>query len=163
ARTGLAVMFFDLNGFKQINDGLGHQAGDELLRLVAKRLRSSTRLSDLVGRLGGDGFLIATPTTHGRADAMRLPRKLLYSFVDPFVISGREVYCLPSIGIAHFPEDGNTAELLLRNADMAMYAAKQNKARPVANFEPHMLSEAAERLSIENDLRRACERGEFVL
>ncbi len=162
-KSGLAVLYLDLNGFKQVNDGMGHQAGDELLRLVAKRLRASTRLSDVVGRLGGDEFIIgASDLTYPKAGS-NLAHKILYNFADPFVISGREIYCLPSIGVAHYPNDGNTADLLVRNADMAMYAAKQNKARPVVVFEPHMLSVAEERLDIENDLRRALARQEFVL
>ena len=162
-KTGLAVLFLDLNSFKQVNDGLGHQAGDELLKQVAKRLRACTRLSDVVGRLGGDEFLIvAADATEPRVGAS-LAQKIIYSFADPFQILGREIYCVPSIGVAHYPDDGDTAELLVRNADMAMYAAKQNKAHPVVLFEPHMLSAAADRLDIENDLRRAYERKEFVL
>ena len=162
-KIGLAVLYLDLNGFKQINDGMGHQAGDELLRLVAKRLKSCTRLSDIVGRLGGDEFIIGAADLAGNRAGINLAHKVLYSFADPFVINGREIFCLPSIGVAHYPGDGNTADLLLRNADMAMYAAKQNKARPVMVFEPHMLSVAAERLDIENDLRRALARQEFVM
>jgi len=162
-KTGLAVLFIDLNGFKQVNDGLGHQAGDELLKQVAKRLRACTRLSDVVGRLGGDEFLIvAADATEPRVGSS-LAQKIIYSFADPFQILGREIYCVPSIGVAHYPDDGNTAEFLVRNADMAMYTAKQNKAHPVVLFEPHMLSAAADRLDIENDLRRAYERKEFVL
>lgn len=163
-RSGLAVLYIDLNGFKQINDGMGHQAGDELLRLVAKRLKSSTRLSDIVGRLGGDEFIVCAADLADTKDGgANLAHKILYNFADPFVINGREIYCLPSVGVAHFPNDGNTADLLVRNADMAMYAAKQNKTRPVVVFESHMLSVAAERLDIENDLRRALARQEFIL
>ncbi len=162
-KSGIAVLYLDLNGFKQVNDGMGHQAGDELLRLVAKRLKSCTRLSDIVGRLGGDEFIICAADLTGARGGLNLAHKVLYSFADPFVINGREIFCLPSIGVAHYPGDGNTADLLLRNADMAMYAAKQNKARPVMVFEPHMLSAAADRLDIENDLRRALARQEFVL
>jgi len=162
-KTGLAVLYLDLNGFKQVNDGLGHQAGDELLRLVAKRLRASTRLSDVVGRLGGDEFIIGASDLADPKAGANLAHKILYNFADPFVIGGREIFCLPSIGVARYPTDGNTADLLVRNADMAMYAAKQNKSRPVMVFEPHMLSVAEERLDIENDLRRALARQEFVL
>ncbi len=162
-KTSLAVLYLDLNGFKQINDGMGHQAGDELLRSVASRLRSSTRLSDIVGRLGGDEFLIVATDVNDQNSSKQLADKLLYSFAHPFVVEGREIYCLPSIGISHYPNDGNTAQLLIRNADMAMFAAKQSKARAAVCFESHMLSAASERLSIENDLRRALERQEFVL
>ena len=162
-KSGIAVLYLDLNGFKQVNDGMGHQAGDKLLRLVAKRLKSCTRLSDIVGRLGGDEFIICAADLTGARGCLILAHKVLYSFADPFVINGREIFCLPSIGVAHYPGDGNTADLLLRNADIAMYAAKQNKARPVIVFEPHMLSAAADRLDIENDLRRALARQEFVL
>jgi len=162
-KSGLAILFLDLNGFKQINDGLGHAAGDDLLRLVAGRLRASTRLSDVVGRLGGDEFLIVASDITDSKGAAQLAHKVLYSFADPFQISGREIYCMPSIGVSRFPDDGNTADLLIRNADIAMYAAKQNKARQVVLFESHMLKLAAERLSIENDLRRAFEKKEFVL
>lgn len=162
-KNGVAVLYLDLNGFKQVNDGLGHHAGDELLKLVARRLRAGMRLSDVVGRLGGDEFLIVASDINDRAAGVTLAHKLLYSFSDPFLIEGREIYCPPSIGLSHYPEDGATADLLVRNADMAMYAAKQNKSRPVVMFEPSMLSVAAERLNIENDLRRAFERHEFEL
>ncbi len=157
------MLYIDLNGFKQVNGGMGHQAGDELLRLVAKRLKTSTRFSDVVGRLGGDEFVIGASDLTDIKGGAALVHKVLYNFGDPFTINGREIYCLQSIGVAHFSADGNTADLLIRNADMAMYAAKQNKTRPVVVFESHMLSVAAERLDIENDLRRVLARQEFIL
>lgn len=162
-KSRLAVLYLDLNGFKQVNDGMGHQAGDELLRMVARRLRSITRLSDIVGRLGGDEFLVVASDLSDSNGGVNLAQKILYSFADPFVVQDREIYCAPAIGVCHYPDDGNSADLLIRNADMAMYTAKQNKSQAVVTFNPKMLSVAAERLNIENDLRRALEHREFVL
>ncbi|TAL00439.1 MAG: bifunctional diguanylate cyclase/phosphodiesterase [Rhodospirillaceae bacterium] len=162
-RTGLAVLFLDLNGFKQINDSLGHQAGDELLRLVARRLKACTRLSDAVGRLGGDEFLIVAPDATDAHGGAHLAEKILYTFADPFRLADREIFCVPAIGITYYPEHGSTADDLIRNADVAMYEAKRNRGRPFATFAPQMLEVSARRLEVEHDLHRAFENREFVL
>lgn len=161
--VGLAVLFLDLNGFKQVNDGLGHHAGDQLLRQVAKRLRACTRLSDVVGRLGGDEFLIVAPEVTSTHAASVLVEKILYTFSDPFRIEEREIYCLPSIGVAFYPNDGETPDTIIRNADVAMYEAKQNKSLRFVTFEQDMQAGSARRLDMGNDLRRALEREELVL
>jgi len=163
AGSGLAVLFLDLNGFKQINDGLGHATGDELLRLVAKRLQSCTRGSDIVGRLGGDEFLMVAPDIDGRADAINLAEKILYNFADPFRLGGREIYCQPAIGIAFYPEDAADSGTLIRNADIAMYAVKARKADRYAAFTPAMHKATAAKLNIETELHRAFERHELLL
>jgi len=162
-RAGLAVLFLDLNGFKQINDSMGHQAGDELLRLVARRLKACTRLSDAVGRLGGDEFLIVAPDATDQQGGAHLAEKILYTFADPFRLGDREIFCVPSIGITYYPEHGTTADDLIRNADVAMYEAKRNRGRPFATFVPQMLEVSAHRLEVEHDLHRAFENREFVL
>jgi len=162
-RSGLAVLFLDLNGFKQINDSLGHQAGDELLRLVARRLKACTRLSDAVGRLGGDEFLIVAPDATGAQGGAHLAEKILYTFADPFRLGDREIFCVPAIGITYYPDHGTTADDLIRNADVAMYEAKRNRGRPYATFSPEMLEVSARRLEVEHDLHRAFENREFVL
>jgi diguanylate cyclase (GGDEF)-like protein/PAS domain S-box-containing protein len=162
-KTGLALLFLDLNGFKQINDGLGHQAGDDLLRQVAKRLRDATRASDIVGRFGGDEFLIIAPEVTSRYAGSALIDKIISHFSEPFSIDGREIFCKPSIGIAYCPKDGNTPDALIRNADLAMYAAKQNTSFPFVSFDPEMQHLSIKRLNLENDLRRAIDRNELVL
>lgn len=162
-KTGLALLFLDLNGFKQINDGLGHQAGDDLLRQVAKRLRASTRASDIVGRFGGDEFLIIAPEVTSRHAGTALIDKIIAHFSEPFDIDGREIFCRPSIGIAYHPKDGETPDALIRNADLAMYAAKQNSAFRFVSFDPEMQYLSINRLNLENDLRRAIERHELML
>jgi diguanylate cyclase (GGDEF)-like protein/PAS domain S-box-containing protein len=162
-KSGLAVLFLDLNGFKQINDNLGHQAGDELLRLVARRLKACTRLSDAVGRLGGDEFLIVAPDASDAQAGAHLAEKILYTFADPFKLGDREIFCVPAIGITYYPEQGTTAEDLIRNADVAMYDAKRNRGKPFANFDSQMLEASARRLEVEHDLHRAFENREFVL
>jgi diguanylate cyclase (GGDEF)-like protein/PAS domain S-box-containing protein len=159
----LAVLFLDLNGFKQINDGLGHQAGDALLRQVAQRLRGCTRLSDIVGRLGGDEFLVVAPEIAGSEDGAQFVNKILYSFREPFRIGTEEVFCLPSVGVAFFPEDGDSAEALIRHADLAMYEAKRNKLQRFVAYEPHMQARSDRRLALENDLRQSIEQQRFDL
>jgi diguanylate cyclase (GGDEF)-like protein/PAS domain S-box-containing protein len=162
-RTGLAVLFLDLNGFKDVNDALGHQAGDDLLRAVASRLRACTRASDVVGRFGGDEFLIIAPGVVDREKLISITDKILYTFSDPFRIGERSVYCRPSIGVAYYPEDGKTPETLIHHADIAMYEAKKGKSERFVVFEPRMQKTIAYRLDLQNDLQRALEQDEFEL
>lgn len=162
-RTKVAVAFIDLNRFKLVNDTLGHHAGDDLLKLVAKRLRSCTRVSDTIGRLGGDEFLIVAPDAADARAGARLAEKVMYAMSDPFVIHNNELYCRASIGIAFYPDDGETADQLLRNADMAMYSAKRNPEHRFALYDPGMRQQQGSHLSLENDLRRALGADEFEL
>lgn len=163
SNSHLAVFFLDLNGFKQINDVMGHHAGDELLRKVAKRLQSCTRLSDIVGRLGGDEFLIAALDVADQASAALMVDKVLYSFSEPFTVAGDEIFCRPSIGVAVFPQDGDTTEALIQHADVAMYEAKRNKAADFIAYETRMQRHDKRLLGLESDLYRALERQEFQL
>ncbi|HYH39510.1 MAG TPA: EAL domain-containing protein [Azospirillum sp.] len=163
AQTKVAVSFIDLNRFKQVNDTLGHQAGDELLKLVARRLRNCTRVADTVGRLGGDEFLVVAPDAADRQAGARLAEKILYSMSEPFMVHGQEIYCGGAIGIAFFPDDGDSADQLLRNADLAMYHAKRNPEHPYAFYDQGMREQTGFHLGMEADLRRAITNGEFEL
>ena len=159
-RTKVAVAFLDLNRFKQVNDTLGHHAGDDLLKLVAKRLRNCTRVTDTVGRLGGDEFLIVAPDAADRASGARLVEKILYSMGEPFAVHNQELFCGASIGIAFYPDDGETADQLLRNADLAMYHAKRNPEQKYVFYETGMRERSGFTLGLESDLRRAAASGE---
>ena len=163
SRTKVAVVFIDLNRFKQVNDSLGHHAGDELLKMVARRLRNSTRVSDTVGRLGGDEFLIVAPDAADRGAGTRLVEKIQYSMSEPFSIRGQEIYCGASVGVAFYPDDGDSADELLRNADLAMYHAKRNPERRFVYYEPGMREQSGFHLGLENDMRRAVAGNEFEL
>ncbi|WP_207458410.1 EAL domain-containing protein [Azospirillum sp. SYSU D00513] len=163
SRTKVAVAFLDLNRFKQVNDTMGHHAGDELLKLVARRLRNCTRVTDTVGRLGGDEFLIVAPDAADRNAGARLAEKVLYSMSEPFGVFNQELFCGASIGLAFFPDDGDTADQLLRNADFAMYHAKRNPEQRCVFYDATMRESTSFTLGLESDLRRAIGSDEFVL
>lgn len=157
----LAVMFLDLDGFKTINDTLGHQAGDELLRQVSHRLTEMLRDSDTVARLGGDEFVVLLPAIGGTADLAAVAGKVLQSIGRPFVLSGKEYRVSASVGISIFPRDGTDAESLMKNADVAMYSAKA-RGKDGFEFYSHELNEnTLERLASEMELRRALAQNEF--
>ncbi|MEO8751794.1 MAG: diguanylate cyclase [Casimicrobiaceae bacterium] len=122
--TGMAVMFIDLDDFKQVNDSLGHDVGDLLLREAAIRMQSCIRLSDSIGRIGGDEFAIVVEEAHGPADAAQVCARIVAALAAPFVLAGHRITTAASVGIAVYPDDGSDAATLLRNADMAMYRAK---------------------------------------
>jgi len=159
----LAVMFLDLDRFKLVNDTLGHSLGDELLRAVASRLRSVLREGDTIARMGGDEFTVLLGDLRSADDAAKTAQKLLDTVAQPVPIEGHELYVTTSIGIALYPNDGDTAEALLKNADTAMYRAKDSGRSSYRLCTRAMNSRAAERLSVENALRRALEREELVL
>jgi len=172
----MATMFLDLDGFKKINDSLGHDIGDELLRLTAERLLSCLRGSDgiarvneensansVVSRLGGDEFIILLNEIAQENDASLVARRLLKVFEQPFHLNSNDVYISVSIGISLYPADGETAEELLKCADIAMYHTKAHGKNNFHFFSSAMNREAVERLTIENDLRLALENGEFLL
>ncbi len=162
-QTPLAVMFLDLDRFKIVNDTLGHSLGDELLRVIAERLRSVLREGDTIARMGGDEFTVLLSDLRDANDAAKIAQKLLDTIAQPVRVEGHELYVTTSIGIALFPSDGDTAELLLKNADSAMYRAKELGRNSYQLCTAAMNTRAAERLSVENALRRAISREELVL
>jgi diguanylate cyclase (GGDEF)-like protein/PAS domain S-box-containing protein len=160
---GVAVMFLDLDRFKTINDTLGHGVGDELLRLAADRLQRSLRQADSVARLGGDEFLFLLPGIDTPEDAERLGRKIIELFAKPFLIDGNELYITTSIGITLYPSDATDGETLIRNADTALYRAKEQGRNRCQLYAAAMNATAARRMMLENALRRAIERDELQL
>jgi len=159
----LAVFFVDLDRFKTINDSLGHAAGDELLRTVAARMRRLLRENDTVARLGGDEFTVLSPNvTHGE-DAITVAHKVREAIGAPIVIDGRELFVTASLGISLYPDDGETADALLRNADSALYRAKARGRDTFELYRPAMNAKALEQLTLESSMRRAVTNGEFVL
>lgn len=161
-QRGLALMFIDLDRFKSINDTLGHDVGDQLLVTVARRIREAVRESDTVARLGGDEFVVvAGGLNAGAEDAARIAEKVIAAVDKPMRLSGHALYVTPSVGIALYPEDGTTAESLIKNADIAMYHAKSAGRNAYHFFNASMNAEMGERLRLESDLHQAVERGEF--
>jgi diguanylate cyclase (GGDEF)-like protein/PAS domain S-box-containing protein len=159
----LAVMFLDLDRFKVVNDTLGHSIGDELLKAIAARLQASLREEDSIARMGGDEFTVLLADLKTPDAAAKIAQKVLDTIALPVQIEGTELFITTSIGIALFPSDGDTAETLLANADHAMYRAKDAGRNSYQMFTPAMNSRALERLSLENDLRHALDRGELEL
>jgi diguanylate cyclase (GGDEF)-like protein/PAS domain S-box-containing protein len=162
-RKMLATMFLDLDRFKIINDTLGHTAGDVLLREAAERLKTCVRESDTVARIGGDEFNILLADMAHAEHAATIAEKIISVFKEPFEIGGIELHVTTSIGISLYPGDGENAETLLKNADTAMYSAK-DAGRNNYQFYNHVLQmRGFERISMENRLHQAIERGELVL
>jgi diguanylate cyclase (GGDEF)-like protein/PAS domain S-box-containing protein len=159
----IAVIFLDLDHFKYINDSLGHATGDELLQSISKRLLTSVRASDTVSRQGGDEFVILLSEIAYPGDAATSARKLLLSLTAPHSIGGQDLRIDGSIGISVYPEDGEDAETLIKNADMAMYHAKESGRNNFQFFKPAMNLKVVERQSLEGNLRCALERQEFLL
>ncbi|MEO8382672.1 MAG: EAL domain-containing protein [Acidobacteriota bacterium] len=162
-QTPLVVMFLDLDRFKIVNDTLGHSLGDDMLRVIAARLRSVLREGDTIARMGGDEFTVLLSDLGQAEDAAKIAQKLLETVAQPVRVEGHELYVTTSIGIALHPSDGDTAESLLKNADSAMYRAKELGRNSYQLCTPAMNVRAAERLSIESALRRAIEREELVV
>ncbi len=159
----LAVLFLDLDRLKVINDTLGHNMGDRLLKAVAARLKGAMRDTDTVARLGGDEFMLLLPEISSPADIDRITSKILDTFKAAFEFDQQELYITTSVGVAIFPKDGTDAETLLKNADTAMYRAKRTGRNNVQTFAPSMKAEDLEQLALGNGLRRALERKEFVV
>jgi len=158
-----AVLFLDLDHFKNINDSLGHAGGDELLRSVSTRLLAGVRGSDTVSRQGGDEFAILLPEITHAEDAATCAAKILVALNAPYVIGVRTVHVGASIGISLYPRDGEDSETLIKNADMAMYHAKERGRGNFQFFEGAMNLKAVERQSVESELRRALSNQEFLL
>lgn len=159
----LALLFVDIDRFKVINDTLGHAVGDELLRLAAKRLRQIIRESDTLCRLGGDEFAIVLPDLQSAEEAAAVARKLIDGLGQPFLLAGEDMYVSGSIGITLFPDDGEDVETLGRNADVAMYRAKDAGRSTYEFYRADMNRRARELLTLEVELRHALARGEFEL
>jgi diguanylate cyclase (GGDEF)-like protein/PAS domain S-box-containing protein len=158
-----AVLFIDLDRFKLVNDSLGHAAGDALLQEVARRVRAALREDDTVARVGGDEFQVVLPQISGPTDAAHVAEKLMNVLAVPFVLEGQELHVTASLGLSLYPRDGTTGDLLLKYADMALYAAKGEGRNAYRFFSPEMNAHAHGRLRLENDLRRAIDRGELEL
>ena len=167
SESRLGLLFIDLDHFKRVNDSLGHLVGDTLLRTVAARLTASLRGTDIVARFGGDEFMVLLTGLSSGAqhagDAQEVAHKLLASIGAPVNAEGRPISVTPSIGIALFPGDGDTAEELVKNADSAMYLAKARGRANYQFFEPGMAAAAYAELVLEGQLAQALERGEFEL
>ncbi|MGC9527049.1 MAG: EAL domain-containing protein [Limnospira sp.] len=160
-RRHVALMFVDLDHFKKINDTLGHELGDYLLQETADRLMKCLRKSDTVGRLGGDEFLIIIPNLEHPLQVEYVANKVLEVLGKPFDLCGEEAFISASIGITSYPDDGKDTNTLMRNADTAMYAAKQEGRNAFAFFTQTMNDVAKNRVSLENHLRHALSRGEL--
>ncbi|HXI14379.1 MAG TPA: EAL domain-containing protein [Thermoanaerobaculia bacterium] len=158
-----AVLFLDLDRFKEVNDSLGHSMGDMLLKGVADRIRRSIREGDTVARFGGDEFTLLVHRIDSVEDAATVAQKITDTLKIPFAIAGRELYVTTSIGIAFYPSDGADADTLVRNADTAMYRAKEQGRDNFQLYAPTMNSRALERLALENMLRKAISQQELVL
>ncbi|HTS86328.1 MAG TPA: EAL domain-containing protein [Usitatibacter sp.] len=161
--TQLAVLFLDLDRFKTINDSLGHQLGDRLLQSVASRILVCVREGDTVSRVGGDEFVIVIPGIGSASDASSVAGKILEVLGSAFHLHGNDLHVAASIGISLYPADGSDAETLMRNADTAMYHAKDSGRGNFQFFTQHMNVAAQQRLNLENSLRRALEAREFEL
>jgi diguanylate cyclase (GGDEF)-like protein/PAS domain S-box-containing protein len=159
ATAAVGVLFLDLDNFKVVNDSLGHDAGDQFLVEIARRLKSCLRGGDTAARLGGDEFTILLENVADEADAASVADRVTAALRDPILVAGHEVFATCSMGIALSVPGGDTADSLLRNADLAMYRAKANGKARCELFDPAMNSVALERLELEADLRRALDNG----
>lgn len=159
----LTILFLDLDGFKEVNDSLGHAMGDMLLIQVAERLRSCVRTIDTVARLGGDEFAVLVADKSAERDGTIVADRILRALRDPFKLEGREIYVGASIGIAATDHDVEDADHLLRNADLAMYRAKASGAGNYERYHPRLHVALVERLQLEAELRQAIATGELKL
>jgi diguanylate cyclase (GGDEF)-like protein len=162
-QTNTALLFLDLDRFKIINDSLGHAVGDQLLRVIARRLNNCVRDEDTVARLGGDEFMVLLPRISGSADAGRIARKIIDSLVDPISCNGHELHITTSIGISIFPYDGNDAETLIKHADISMYRAKELGRNKAVYYTAEMNAGSRKQLAMETNLRKAVERNQLRL
>ncbi len=162
-RHGVAVVFLDLDNFKYLNDSLGHSAGDELLKIMAYRLKACVREGDTVVRLGGDEFVLVLVDQARAESVSQVVRRVLEKTSEPYFLAGRELNTSASVGVSLYPQDGTDAETLLKNADAAMYRAKAEGRNNFHFFTAEINAALNERVALEHDLRQALERGEFRL
>jgi diguanylate cyclase (GGDEF)-like protein len=163
AATKLAILYMNLDRFKVINDSLGHEVGDVLLRQVADRLRAQMREGDTLSRVGGDEFVVLIENYENSIDISACAQRLVEQLGLPYVLGNKDCHVTLSIGISIFPSDGSDSQALLKAADMAMYRAKETGRNNYQYYLPSMNVHTLERLELESDLRRALERGEFLL
>ncbi|MCX5849708.1 MAG: EAL domain-containing protein [Deltaproteobacteria bacterium] len=158
-----AVLFIDLDRFKIVNDTMGHEAGDQLLKEIATRFKQLLRTMDIVGRLGGDEFIILIEEVKDSSQVAIIAQKILSSIIKPLVLLGEECHVTASIGISIYPIDGKDEQTLMKNADMAMYFAKEEGKNNYQFYSKNIQAQTFERLSMETHLRRALERNELYL
>lgn len=161
--TFFTLMFIDLNGFKQVNDNFGHDAGDAVIRICAERLSNCMRRSDSVARMGGDEFTLLLQNIENNTDVAHIAQKVIDSISTPSQIGGYEVVVGCSIGIAMYPQAGRDADTLLKNADLAMYKAKQEDGSSYCFFTDAMNQDVRRQLRLESDLRKALKKEQFFL
>ncbi|MDX6849938.1 EAL domain-containing protein [Gilvimarinus sp. SDUM040013] len=158
-----AVMFIDLDRFKNINDTLGHDAGDQLLQTIGQRFTKTLRASDVVARLGGDEFVVLLQEIHSEQDARKIAEKLIATAVDPITILGQDCRITASVGVCMYPGEALDAQSLMKNADIAMYRAKEEGKNTYQFYSPDLQARSLERLDLENHLRLAVDRDQLFL
>jgi len=163
AGTQLALLFIDLDHFERVNDSVGHTAGDALLKTVARRIGDQVRSTDRLARFGGDEFMVLLPGVRDPADVIHVANKLLTAVSAPLSIEGRPISVTPSLGIALYPRDGGTPDVLIKHADAAMHVAKSRGRATYAIFEPRVATAAYANLVLEGQLGHAIEHEEFAL
>ena len=161
--TSVGLLLLDLDNFKVVNDTLGHDSGDALLKLVADRLLQTLRSNDVICRIGGDEFVIIVEPSEGASEIDGVARKILTALASPFAVGGHQLYASASIGVSVYPRDACDARTFMRSADTAMYHAKNRGKNGFEVFQPAMEERAQMRMKIEANLRRALERGELQL
>lgn len=159
----VAIYFLDLDNFKTINDTLGHSYGDKLIYDVGQRLREQMRKGDTIARLGGDEFIIMQANVKELGEVVHMASRIIESFQKPCIMEGREFYISASIGISVYPDDGTDIQTLMKNADVAMYKAKEIGKNNFQLFTDSLNKRMLEKLNMENDLRKAIERDELVI
>ncbi len=163
AGSKLALFYLDLDQFKSVNDTLGHEAGDALLKSAAERLQEAIRSGDMLARLGGDEFAIVVESLERARDAESIVRHLIQSFEAPFEVNGRSLTITPSIGITVYPDDSTDSTALLKNADIAMYKAKEDGRNSFKFFTERMHKDLVTRHKMEEDIKHAIDNDEFLL
>ena len=161
--TAVGVMYVDVDRFKSINDSLGHAVGNQVLQAVVKRLQSCLRTHDTVARMGGDEFTLLLPDVKDKDQCAGFAERAVQAFADPIAIGGRQLSVQASVGIALFPEDGEDAESLLKNADTAMYQAKSSGRNTFEVYDATMSAQARLRFALEASLRAAVETGRLTV
>ncbi|MEZ5542568.1 MAG: EAL domain-containing protein [Pseudomonadota bacterium] len=159
----LALLFLDLDRFKIINDSLGHATGDQLLRIISRRIKDCVREGDTVARLGGDEFMVLLPRIASAADAGRIGNKIIESLTEPVACNGHDLHITTSVGISVYPFDGTDAETLVRNADISMYRAKELGRNKAVYYTAELNAGSRKQLALETSLRKALERDELKL
>jgi len=162
-QQNFAIMFLDLDRFKNINDTIGHEAGDALLQIIAERLRSTVRNTDMVARLGGDEFVLVITDVKRTESVALIAQKILDTVLQAIVIKGQELYITTSIGISLYPYDGQNMQSLMKNADLALYRAKDHGRNNYQFYTVEMTGRAHERMALQNALAHALAKNEFFL